>query len=85
MFEAIHGSAPRMIEAGEGQYANPSSILKAVEMMLRHIGRVEQAEKLAKALSVCTGPDAELQVTGHADGATCDEFAAYVLRTVKGL
>ena len=32
MFEAIHGSAPRMIEEGIGDYANPSSIFKAAEM-----------------------------------------------------
>ena len=37
MFEAIHGSAPRMIEEGRGDYANPSSLIKASEMMLRHI------------------------------------------------
>ena len=37
MFEAIHGSAPRKIEAGEGDYANPASILKASELLLRHI------------------------------------------------
>ena len=83
MFEAIHGSAPRMIESGEGQYANPSSILKATEMLLRHIGRTEAAEKLSAALSECTGPDAELTVTGHADGATCAQFADYVLRVLE--
>ena len=37
MYEAIHGSAPRMIEQGIGAYANPSSILKAAAMLLRHI------------------------------------------------
>lgn len=52
MFEAIHGSAPRMVEEGLAEYANPSSILKACEMMLRHIGFVLAADKLAAALDV---------------------------------
>lgn len=70
MFEAIHGSAPRMLEEGLGAYANPSSILKAEAMMLRHICRSAAAEKLEKALSECP-----VKVTGTADGATCAAFA----------
>ena len=54
MFEAIHGSAPRMIERGMGQYANPASIIKAAAMLLRHICRTEAAEKLEKAMLACT-------------------------------
>jgi isocitrate dehydrogenase (NAD+) len=53
MFEAIHGSAPRMIEMGRGQYANPSSIIKAGAMLLRHIGKTEAAQKLENALENC--------------------------------
>ena len=53
MFEAIHGSAPRMIEEGIGDYANPSSIFKAAEMMLSHCGLSEKAKRLADALTVC--------------------------------
>ena len=54
MFEAIHGSAPRMIERGMGEYANPASIIKAAAMLLRHICRAEAAEKLEKAMDACT-------------------------------
>ena len=79
MFEAIHGSAPRMIEAGEGDYANPSSILKALEMLLRHICEKEAAEKLAKALVKCIESEKSVVVTGHADGASCREFTDYVI------
>ncbi len=50
MFEAIHGSAPRMIETGRGDYANPSSLLRAVSMLLRHIARADKAAKLDRAL-----------------------------------
>ena len=54
MFEAIHGSAPRMIERGMGDYANPASIINAAAMLLRHICRPQAAEKLEKALDACT-------------------------------
>lgn len=71
MFEAIHGSAPRMIEDGLGDYANPSSLMKAAEMMLRHIGLGEHADRLATAVESC----ADKAPTGFADGSTCRQFA----------
>ncbi len=70
MFEAIHGSAPRLIAAGLGDYANPTSILKAAAMLLRHICCTAEAEKLEAALAACP-----VTVTGDRDGATCAEFA----------
>lgn len=79
MFEAIHGSAPRKIEAGEGDYANPASILKAAELMLRHIAMTEKAEMLSAALSICTESEKRISVTGHRDGATCAAFTDYLL------
>ena len=79
MFEAIHGSAPRKIEAGEGDYANPSSILKAAELMLRHITMTDKADRLNTALSVCLEQEKRVVVTGHRDGATCAEFTDYLL------
>ena len=74
MFEAIHGSAPRMIEQGIGAYANPSSILKAAAMLLRHICYVEEAEKLEKALAAC-----KTEVTGESTGATCAQLGDELL------
>ena len=79
MFEAIHGSAPRKIENGEGDYANPASILKALELLLRHIALPEKADRLAEALRVCTETERRVVVTGHRDGATCSEFGDYLL------
>lgn len=70
MFEAIHGSAPRMIEEGLGDYANPASILKAAAMLLRHICRPEAAQRLENALQGCT-----VTVTGDKNGATCAQYA----------
>lgn len=85
MFEAIHGSAPRMIEQGIGDYANPTSIFKATEMLLNHIGFKAQAEKLKKALEICTETEKKVVVTGDIDGATCAEFSEYVMKTIKNL
>ncbi len=84
MFEAIHGSAPRMVEEGRAKYANPSSIMRAAVMLLRHIGFVEEAKKLETALDVCTH-DKKLVITGRSDGATGSEFADYVRETIKEL
>ena len=53
MFEAIHGSAPRMIQRGMGDYADPRSIIKASAMLLRHICRVSAARKLEEAMASC--------------------------------
>lgn len=85
MFEAIHGSAPRMIEQGRGKYANPTSMFKATEMLLRHIGFADKADKLGKALTVCTGPDCKYVITGHEDGATGREFSDYLMETISKL
>lgn len=79
MFEAIHGSAPRKIEAGEGDYANPASILKAAEMLLRHIALTGKADRLAEALHVCMDVERRVVVTGHRDGATARDFTDYLL------
>ena len=79
MFEAIHGSAPRMVEEGLSAYANPSSIFKAAEMLLRHVGLSDKADKLSDALSKCCDTEKTIVVTGFADGNTCKEFADYVI------
>ncbi len=70
MFEAIHGSAPRMIERGMGEYANPDSILKAAALLLRHIGRVEAAQRLETVMAQCP-----VCVTGKKEGASCAQYA----------
>ncbi len=85
MFEAIHGSAPRLIEQGLGEYANPSSIFKAAAMLLRHIARAQAAEKLEQALLICTETEKKVVATGDAENATCKEFADYVMETISTL
>jgi isocitrate dehydrogenase (NAD+) len=83
MFEAIHGSAPRMVEEGRAQYADPSSMIKAAAMLLNHIGYVEKAKKLEMALEVCIQYEKKKVMTGRSNGATGNEFAQYVLDTVR--
>lgn len=83
MFEAIHGSAPRMMEEGLGDYANPGSIFRAVELMLRHIAMADKAERLNAALNRCMETEKKLVVTGNRRGASCRAFADYLLDTLK--
>lgn len=85
MFEAIHGSAPRMIEEGRGQYADPCSMLRASVMLLSHIGEQEKADMLEKALDICMFTEKKLTITGRYTGCTCSEFGDYVMETVKKL
>lgn len=82
MFEAIHGSAPRMIQEGRGEYADPSSLIQASAMMLAHIGYPEKARRLEMALDVCGRYAREVAVTGRPDGATARAFCDYLLETL---
>ena len=83
MFEAIHGSAPRMIDEGRGKYADPSSLIKAAGMMLNHIGFAERAQKLEKALEICTQFEKKMVITGRDTGVTGREFCDYILETMQ--
>ena len=83
MFEAIHGSAPRMVNEGRAAYADPSSMLRASVMLLSHIGLADRAKRLERALDICTLEEKRLTVTGRATGATCADFASYVMETLK--
>ena len=74
MFEAIHGSAPRMIERGMGDYANPASIIKAAAMLLRHICRVDAAARLEKAMEAC-----KVEVRSDGTAATAAQYADAVM------
>ncbi len=85
MFEAIHGSAPRMINEGRGAYADPCSMLRAVVMLLSHIGLQDRADRLARALDICMIEERRLVITGRPGGATCAEFGDYVMETLKTL
>ena len=82
MFEAIHGSAPRMVREGRDQYADPSSLLRAGAMMLEHIGYTEIGAKLHKAIDICGQYERKIIMTGRSTGATSAEFGQYLMDTV---
>lgn len=85
MFEAIHGSAPRMVEEGRAQYADPCSVIRAAAMLLSHIGYTEEGKKLTDALDICTVTEKKLTLTGRDTGATGEEFADYIMETIQKL
>ncbi len=85
MFEAIHGSAPRMVQEGRAQYADPCSMLRACVMLLSHIGLQDRADKLERALDICSFEEKRLKITGRADGASCEAFGNYVMETLAKL
>jgi isocitrate dehydrogenase (NAD+) len=72
-----------MVEEGRAQYADPSSILRATVMLLKHIGFSDKARKLEMALDICGQQEKKLIITGRSDGATGEEFADYVMKTIK--
>ena len=81
MFEAIHGSAPRMVEEGIEDRANPESLMKAAELMLRHIGFAQEADRLRKAVDIAAA-DPSLHMTGTKEGSSTEEFAEAVLKAL---
>ena len=85
MFEAIHGSAPRMVEEGRTQYADPSSVMRAAAMLISHIGFADRAAKLSQALDICSNTEKKLVVTGRNTGATSAQFTDYIIETLKKL
>ena len=85
MFEAIHGSAPRMVREGRGQYADPCSMLRASALLLSHIGRADKAALLERALDICMFEEKRMAITGRDTGCTCAQFGEYVMETMGKL
>ena len=85
MFEAIHGSAPRMVKEGRAQYADPCSVIRAAAMLLSHIGKAEEAQKLMRAIVICSQEEKKLVMTGREGGATAEAFTDYIIDTLKKL
>ncbi len=85
MFEAIHGSAPRMVKEGRAQYADPCSVIRAAAMLLSHIGKAEESAKLMRAIVICSQEEKKLVMTGREGGATAEAFTDYIIDTLKKL
>jgi isocitrate dehydrogenase (NAD+) len=83
MFEAVHGSALRMVEDGRVDYADPTSMVKGASMLINHIGFTEKSARLDKALDICVQYEKKLVVTGRDTGATGEEFAKYIMETLQ--
>ncbi len=83
MFEAIHGSAPRMVKEGRAKYADPASMIRAAGMLIRHIGFEDRAKKLEMALDICGQFEKKFVITGRDTGADNKEFADYVMATLQ--
>ena len=85
MFEAIHGTAPYLIDHGRGEYADPCSLIRAVGMMMAHIGYADRKAILDEALDICTITERKVVVTTMPEDASTKEFTDYLLETIDGL
>jgi len=83
MFEAIHGSAPRMVTEGRAQYADPCSMVRAGALMMNHTGFSDRAKKLEMALDICGQYEKKMTITGRSTGCTGREFTDYLLDTMR--
>lgn len=82
MFEAIHGTAPYLMSHGRGDYADPCSLIRAMGMMMAHIGYADRKEKLDKALDICTITERKVVLTTFTEDASAAEFTDYLLETI---
>ncbi|HBC97925.1 MAG TPA: isocitrate dehydrogenase [Clostridium sp.] len=85
VFEAIHGSAPFLMSHNRGEYADPSSILRATAMLLSYIGYKKQSEKLTKALNICGIEERKIVITSLRKDASTEEYGDYVIETIEKL
>lgn len=85
MFEAIHGTAPFLIEHNRGEYADPCSLIRAVGMMMAHIGYGDRKQILDKALDICTVTERKMVLTTFREDASAKEFTDYLLETIDQL
>lgn len=83
MFEAIHGTAPFLIEHNRGEYADPCSLIRAVGMMMAHIGYGDRKEVLDQALDICTITERKVVLTTFREDASTREFTDYLLETIE--
>ena len=85
LFEAIHGTAPYLIEHGRGAYANPCSLIRAMGQTLIHIGYADRNNLLEQALEICTVTEKKLVVTSFVEDASAAEFTDYLIETIEKL
>ena len=85
LFEAIHGTAPYLMSHGRGEYADPSSLIRAMGQMLIHIGYADRNALLEKAMDICIVSERKVVLTTFTEDASTEEFADYVIETIQKL
>lgn len=84
LFEATHGTAP--VYAGKN-LANPSSLILSAEMMLRHIGWLEAADKLINGMRLAIKHQEVTQdFARHMDnveGLSTSDFAKAICKHIR--
>ena len=66
-----------MIKENRQKYADPSSLIRAAIMLLKHINYFQQAQKLEKALKLT------IQYKNKINKLTTIEFSNYLLNLLK--
>jgi len=79
IFEAVHGSAPDI--AGKG-LANPLALLLAACLMLEHVGHVDSAHRIRKAMLASLNNDG-VKTPDLGGKATTTDFAQGIVRRLK--
>jgi len=79
IFEAVHGSAPDI--AGQNK-ANPTALLQSAVMMLEHVGELDKAQRIMKAL-LATLEDVKTRTGDLGGPATTSSFGEAVVRNLK--
>ncbi len=86
LFEATHGTAPKY--TGQDK-VNPGSVILSGEMMLRHMGWTEAADRIITALEATIGQKVvTYDFARLMDGAKevkCSEFGAAIIENMKKL
>jgi isocitrate dehydrogenase (NAD+) len=80
VFEAVHGSAPDI--AGQG-IANPTAIMMSALLMLRHIGEMDAAERMEKALMEVFA-EGEVRTKDLGGTASTADFASAIIEKIRG-
>lgn len=84
LFEAIHGTAPTLLQRGLQTWANPCSVIRAAGLLVGHIGFPERRAKLERALDICCTTERRV-VMGFGEGPTSADFTDYLLDTLHAL
>jgi len=86
LFEATHGTAPKY--AGQDK-VNPGSVILSGEMMLRHMGWIEAADRIIAALEKTIGQKVVTydfaRMTEGAKEVKCSEFGTAIIKNMEGL